>query len=309
MKNMLNKPEKSATAGQKAMGLLKKKPSRTRFLFSEAETRKLIQNLEFQQLELELQNYELLTEGSVAKDIARKYAVLYDSAPSGYFTLSKDGTIIELNLRGSNLLGNERTCLKNSLFGFFITDDTKPVFNQFLERVFSSKTTESCELIVSANGQPAMNINVTGIAIEGKEECFVSVVDITERIKAEAEISISENRYRRIFESAKDGILILEAETGKIVDVNPFLIDLLGYSKEQIIQKKIWKIGFFKDIVENKDKFHEFQQMEYLRYEDVPLETADRRKINVEFICNAYFVDKMKMIQCNVRNISLRHLC
>lgn len=75
----------------------------------------------------------------------------------------------------------------------------------------------------------------------------------------------SEVRYRRLFESAKDGILILDAETGMVVDVNPFLIDLLGYSKENFIQKAIWEIGFFKDIFANKEKFFELQQEEYVR--------------------------------------------
>ncbi|MDZ7775129.1 MAG: PAS domain-containing protein [Bacteroidales bacterium] len=87
------------------------------------------------------------------------------------------------------------------------------------------------------------------------------------------ELVASELRYRRLFESTKDGILILDAETGKIVDVNPFLIDLLGYSKKELIEKSIWEIGAFQDIIENKDKFLELQQMEYVRYEDLPLET------------------------------------
>ena len=91
----------------------------------------------------------------------------------------------------------------------------------------------------------------------------------------------SELRYRRLFESAKDGILILDAETGMIVDVNPFLIEMLGFSREAFLGKKIWELGFFKDIVANQANFAELQQKEYIRYEDMPLETsrraADRR--------------------------------
>lgn len=113
-------------------------------------------------------------------------------------------------------------------------------------------------------------------------------------------------RYRRLFESAKDGILILDAETGMIVDVNPFLIELLGYSKEKFIKKTIWEIGFFKDIIDNKDKFLELQQEEYARYEDLPLETSDGRKINVEFVSNVYFVNDVKVNQCNIRDITDR---
>ncbi len=122
----------------------------------------------------------------------------------------------------------------------------------------------------------------------------------------EESLIASEIRYRRLFESAKDGILILDAETGMIDDVNPFLIKLLGYSKESFIKKTIWKIGFFKDILDNKEKFLELQQKEYLRYEDLPLETADGRKIHVEFVSNVYLVDSQKVIQCNIRDITER---
>jgi len=111
-------------------------------------------------------------------------------------------------------------------------------------------------------------------------------------------------RYRRLFESAKDGILILDAKTGMIIDVNPFLMELLGYSKESFIKKAIWEIGFFKDIIDNKDKFLELQRKKYVRYEDLPLETADGRKINVEFVSNVYSEDRQKVIQCNIRDIT-----
>lgn len=120
------------------------------------------------------------------------------------------------------------------------------------------------------------------------------------------DLSASEIRYRSLFESAKDGILILDAQTGMIVDVNPFLMELLGYSKESFIKKTIWEIGFFKDIIDNKEKFLELQRKKYLRYEDLPLETADGRKINVEFVSNVYLVDNQKVIQCNIRDITKR---
>lgn len=116
----------------------------------------------------------------------------------------------------------------------------------------------------------------------------------------------SETRYRNLFESAKDGILILNAETGKIVDVNPFLIDMLGYSREEFIEKAIWEIGPFKDMVANQNKFSELQQKELVRYENLPLETADGRKINVEFISNMYSVADIKVIQCIIRDITER---
>jgi PAS domain S-box-containing protein len=104
----------------------------------------------------------------------------------------------------------------------------------------------------------------------------------------------------------KTGFLFFDAETGKIVDVNPFLIDLLGYSKKNLIEKSIWEIGAFQDIFENKEKFLELQQKEYVRYDDLPLVTSDGHKIHVEFVSNVYLVNNAKVIQCNIRDITAR---
>jgi PAS domain S-box-containing protein/putative nucleotidyltransferase with HDIG domain len=118
----------------------------------------------------------------------------------------------------------------------------------------------------------------------------------------------SETRYRRLFESAKDGILILDAESGKIIDANPFLLELVGFSSEDILGKPIWEIGTFKDVVENYDNFLELQQKEYIRYENLPLQAADGRKISVEFVSNVYYEGQCKVIQCNIRDITERSL-
>ena len=133
-----------------------------------------------------------------------------------------------------------------------------------------------------------------------------TVLDITERKRAEEKLNASEVRYRRLFETSKDGILILDADTGMITDVNPFLIEMLGYTHEQFLGKKVWELGFFKDIVANEDKFLELKQKEYARYEDLPLKTVDGRHLSVEFVSNVYLVDHMKVVQCNIRNITER---
>ncbi|MDP2721752.1 MAG: ATP-binding protein [Bacteroidales bacterium] len=130
--------------------------------------------------------------------------------------------------------------------------------------------------------------------------------DISRLKKTEMALIASEIRYRSLFESAKDGILILDAETGMIVDVNPFLIDLLGFSHDQFIEKFIWEIGIFKDIIANHDKFLELKKKEYVRYNDLPLETKDGRIIHVEFVSNVYLADNQNVIQCNIRDISAR---
>ena len=116
----------------------------------------------------------------------------------------------------------------------------------------------------------------------------------------------SEKRYRRLFESAQDGILILDADTGKVVDVNPFLLKLLGYPCDALYGQYIWELGVFKDIAASKKAFKTLQDNEYIRYEDLPLKTSDGRPIAVEFVSNLYFVDHTKVIQCNIRDITAR---
>ena len=119
-------------------------------------------------------------------------------------------------------------------------------------------------------------------------------------------IKTSELRYRRLFEAAQDGILILDAETGAITDVNPFLIKLLGYSREEFVEKKLWEVGAFKDIEASQEAFEALQKNEYIRYEDLPLKAKNGKLIQVEFVSNVYTVGSEKVIQCNIRDITER---
>jgi two-component system, cell cycle sensor histidine kinase and response regulator CckA len=138
---------------------------------------------------------------------------------------------------------------------------------------------------------------------------FIAVKhDVTEKRRAEEVLLASEVRYRRLFEAARDGILILDAKTGAVVDVNPFLIDLLICPREEFVGRKVWDLGFFADVAANQAKFEELQRKEYIRYEELPLATRDGRRVHVEFISNVYLVDGRKVIQCNIRDNSERKL-
>ncbi len=116
----------------------------------------------------------------------------------------------------------------------------------------------------------------------------------------------SEVRYRRLFEAARDGILILNAETGQIVDVNPFLVNLLGYSYQDLLGKKVWEIGPFTNLVASLDAFRGLVETGYARHDDLPLETSDGRVVAVEFVSNLYQADSITVIQCNIRDVSER---
>jgi PAS domain S-box-containing protein len=157
-------------------------------------------------------------------------------------------------------------------------------------------------------GPRTMLLNARRIFREGKstEMILLAIEDITERRQAEEAVKTSETRYRRLFETAQDGILILDAETGHISDVNPFLAEMLGHSQEEFLGKRLWEIGAFKDREASKTAFSELQSKGYVRYDDLPLETKDGRLMAVEFVSNVYQVNHHKVIQCNIRDITSR---
>ena len=128
----------------------------------------------------------------------------------------------------------------------------------------------------------------------------------SERQQAKDALSASEARYRRLFEAAQDGILILEAHSGLIIDVNPFMTTLLDLPREQFIGKALWDIGPFRKVEASKAAFHELLDKEYIRYENLPLETGTGRLVNVEFVSKVYGVNGKSVIQCNIRDISAR---
>ena len=124
--------------------------------------------------------------------------------------------------------------------------------------------------------------------------------------RGEQAIMASELSYRRLFEAAKDGILILDADTGRINDANPFLVELLGFSHSEMVGKTVGELSPFKDIESNKVMLDRLQKDGYVRYENLPLETRDGRKVAVEFVSNVYQAGERGVIQCNVRDITER---
>ncbi len=141
----------------------------------------------------------------------------------------------------------------------------------------------------------------------GNELCwFGSNVDITDRKVAEAKLRTSENRYRRLFEAAHDGVLILDPDTRKIVDANPFMTGLLGYTREQLIGIELYEIGFLVDAQQSRDMFQTLKAMRHIRYESLPLKNQDGNVREVEVVANLYDENGRSVIQCNVRDITDR---
>lgn len=159
-----------------------------------------------------------------------------------------------------------------------------------------------------AIGKKAMLLNARRFPPESNdpELLLLAIEDVTDRRRAEAAVQHSEVRYRRLFEKAKDGILILDADTGKVIDANPFMTTLLGYSHTEFLGKELWEIGLFRDIQESRAAYRELQEKGYVRYENLPLESRSGQKVEVEFVSNVYTENHHQVVQCNIRDITER---
>lgn len=144
------------------------------------------------------------------------------------------------------------------------------------------------------------------LRVKNSDSNVVNDDDLSARDQTQSRLRISELRYRRLFEAARDGILILDAVTLKITDVNPFMTELLGYSHAEFLGKELWEIGLFSHKEASQEAFKELQRTGYLRYEDLPLQATNGKLRDVEFVSNVYEEDSQQVIQCNIRDITDR---
>ena len=234
-------PSKENSMRQKAEELLKKKSSGTASPLSEVESLRLIHELQVHQIELELQNDELRHAQAVAEVANDKYFRLYDLAPSGYFTLSREGEIVELNLAGALLLDKDLPHLRNSRFASFVAPETRAIFILFLEKIFKTNRKESCDVTLITSGIQPVYVNLSGISTESGKQCFVTAVDITDRKNAELGLRKEAERNSLLFD------LFAKA---------PALSDKELYDQALDIAVKITdsKIGFFHLVSNNQQE-------------------------------------------------------
>ena len=186
MKN--NNQSESASRRQQAEKLLDTKSTKSISELSETEILKLYHELQVHQIELELQNKELMLAKEQIEIVSKKYIELYDFSPSGYFTLSVNGEILQLNLIGAKMLGKDRSSLKSRLFQLFIPESSRLVFNEFLKKVYRTNIEKCCELNLSMTADSPVYVQLTAIVKENGGNCFVTAHDITNQKLAELNI-------------------------------------------------------------------------------------------------------------------------
>lgn len=238
-----------------------------------ADVNRLIHELEVHQIELEMQNEQLKFAMEQAETASRKYSELYDLAPSGYVTLSKDGRIIELNLSGAQMLGKKQSLLISSLFTSYISDDSKPVFDLFLNKIFKHHCKVTCELILVCNDTSSIDVFVTGNIAGNDEHCVISMVDVSERKNIEKALLISEDQSRSvILQTAMDGFWLLDMQ-GRLLEVNDTYCRMSGYSKQELSAMDLSEL----EVTENADAINAHIKKVISIGED-RFETRHRRK-------------------------------
>ena len=195
---MKKRPGKSLDAAElrcRAEEQLKEKQVETGQSVAEADLRRLHHELEVHQIELEMQNEELRHAQAEIEAGLEKYIDLYDFAPTGYFTLAGDGTILAVNLTGASLLGIERARLMNRRFGFLVSEADRPVFNAFLEKTFTGKVREFCEVALLIEGTSPLFVSIKAVVSDNGQECRAAVTDISERKRTEQEIASLQEQF------------------------------------------------------------------------------------------------------------------
>ncbi len=270
---------------------------------------RMLHELEVHQIELEMQNTELRNARDEMELLLDKYTELYDFAPAGYFNLGADGIIRLANLTGSTMVGVGRANLIGRSFAMLVASRQRAAFRSFLKQVFSEQTKQSAEFELANEKLPTRVVTMEAHLCPSGLECSAMILDITGRRTAQEEMLVSEVRYRRLFEAAHDGILIIiDPVTSRIIDANPFMTRLLGYSCDQLIGKELFEIGILEDEAASRRMFRKLKISHQVRYEDLPLESQAGRRQQVEVIANLYQEAGRSVIQCHIRDITARKL-
>ncbi len=201
------------------------------------DTQRLVQELQIHQIELEIQNEQLEQARAETQAALERYTDLYEFAPSGYFTLDRDGTIRQVNLTGSALLGVDRSRLVNRRFGHFVAENSCTIFRLFAEKVFASRSSETCEAVLLREGKTPFDARIEAKSTDNGQECRATVVDVTESKRADEKIREQTN----LLELAHDAIFVRSLDE-KIWYWNKGAERLYGWTAEEAIHGDFGKM-------------------------------------------------------------------
>ncbi|GFO55361.1 hypothetical protein GMSM_23680 [Geomonas sp. Red276] len=239
-----------------------------------------------------------------------RYLALFQENPTMIVTADSDGNVLSVNPFCANRLGYTADELAGrSVLRLFHEGDRAALTEQLKWCLNKPGQVHHWQFRTIRKDGELLWVDEIARAVydlDGTLNVLLLCQDLTDLQRAEEAMKNSETRFRRLFETAKEGILILDADTGQIIEVNPFLMELLGYSREELLAKKLWEIGLLADFAASKDNFSALQQNEVIRYENLPLITKDGRQVDAEFISNVYSINGTRMIQCNIRDITDR---
>lgn len=263
------------------------------------------------QHEFEVQQAELQAARAQTESLLRKYAELHDFAPVGYFLLDERGLIHDANLLGAQLLGAERARLQRRNLLTFVAPACRPGLQDFLRRVFARSGRHSCELALAGPPGPTRWVGLHGSqeagAAEAPKRCRLAMSDLAGLRRSDEALRDSESRYRRLFEAAPDGVVLVDPATRKIVDANPFLTRLLGCPRADLLGKELSAVGLMRDRRACGKLFRQLQRGQAIRLEPVPLISRTGRTHMVEVRISLHREGGRPLAQCNVRDITRRH--
>ncbi len=310
----MKKNIKSAAAilRQKAEDLLNQKPfdpsTHQHLSLSEEDTLKLNHELVVHQFELELQNEELKLAKEQAELATDKYTGLFDFAPSGYLSLSRDGEIMELNLMGAQMLGENRFRLKNSRFGFFVSDDTKAVFNRFLEKVFSGKAKQTCEVSLITEGKQPAYVHLSGIVTGKDEQCLLAMIDLTQPKLEHELLHQSEEKYSRIFDTSPYAIMVTDAADSKIIEVNKAFTRISGYTLEEAVADSTIGLKLWTNLEDRKRVLSALREGKEVTSEEYLFTTKSGKTINGQISAQVIHLGNKPYIFSSIEDITERKL-
>jgi PAS domain S-box-containing protein len=248
-------------------------------------------------------------------------AAIVESSEDAIIGMDPDGVISSWNLGAEHLLGYSAAEIVGKHIRILISAPWCDEELTVIERTLRGEHVDLYETLRQRKDGAVVEVSLSVSPIKDPADRIVGVAHIArgvsdrgrlewaflEKQRALGDLEASEVRYRRLFEAARDGILLLDAESGNIVDANPFVEELLGVSRRELLGKPLWELGPLKDLVANRAAFQELKDKGYIRYEHLPLETVQGKEVHVEFVSNVYVSGGEKVIQCNVRDITARY--